>query len=141
MKKSINIVVLGAIVKDDTFLLTKRVHLAIDPKDRKHYHNAWQIPGGGLEFGETTEQTLHREIKEETNLEVKIIKLLPKIYTEITSNWHGIFIVFICKLLKENQTIKLNDEASEYAWLTLNQARKLSCLPGTTEVLIDALLS
>lgn len=36
----------------------------------------WNVPGGGLEPGETEEQCIIREVKEETNLVVKIVRLL-----------------------------------------------------------------
>ncbi len=137
MKKGINVVVLGAIVKDDTFLLTKRIHL--DPEDKPDFHNAWQLPGGGLEFGEEPETTLHRELKEEVGLDIKIIKMIPKIYTEIRGPWQGIFIVYLCHLKYPGQKITLNDEASDYSWLTLKQARKINCLPGTAETIKDAI--
>lgn len=77
--------VIAAIIKGNKFLMTKRVHL--DPEDYQAYHNAWQLPGGGVEFGEKPEETLHREIKEEIGAEIKIITLLPKIYTRLRKNW------------------------------------------------------
>ncbi len=39
--------------------------------------NDWSFPKGHVEKGETYEQTMIREIKEETGLDVKIIKKLP----------------------------------------------------------------
>jgi mutator protein MutT len=44
-------------------------------------HGKWEFPGGGIDFGETPEQAVIREAKEETGLDVEIIRLLPKIYT------------------------------------------------------------
>lgn len=130
-------VIIAAIRKDNTFLLTKRIHL--DPEDKKLYHGAWQLPGGGLEFGENTHQCLHREIKEEVGVEIEIIALIPRIYTEVRRNWQGLFIVYVCKLLDKETEIKLNNEASEYGWFTLEQTLKLKTLPRTTEMIKDVL--
>jgi ADP-ribose pyrophosphatase YjhB (NUDIX family) len=47
----------------------------------KHCHietgyEYWNVPGGGLEPGETEEQAVVREVKEETNMDVRIKRLL-----------------------------------------------------------------
>ncbi len=130
-------VVIAAIKKGNKFLMTKRIHL--DPEDYKTYHGAWQLPGGGIEFGETPRQAIHREIKEEIGIDIEIIKLLPEIYTQVRKNWQGIFIVYLCRMKKPEAEISLNDEASEYSWNTLEQARKLKTLESTTEIMQDAL--
>ncbi len=135
MKNRITPVIIAAIRKDTTFLLTKRIHL--DPEDKKLYHGPWQLPGGGLEFRESPEQTLYREIKEEVGVEIKIIRLIPKIYTEVRKNWQGIFIVYVCKMVDESALIKLNEEASEYGWFTLSEALKLKTLPRIIEMIGD----
>lgn len=138
MNKTI-VPVVVAVITDDRgrFLMTKRVHL--DPEDYKIYHNAWQIPGGGIEFGEKPEESMIREMKEELGSDVQIIRLLPKIYTEVRKNWQGIFIVYICKLKSPDTKIVLNEEASEYGWFTLDQAKKLKTLPGTIKIMLDTL--
>lgn len=66
-------------------------------------HNKWEFPGGGIEINETPEQALVREIKEETGLKIKIVKLLPKIYTHVWKHKSGqrqiIIISYLCKIV------------------------------------------
>ncbi len=133
----INPVIIAAIKKNNTFLLTKRVHL--DPEDKRLYHGAWQLPGGSMNFGEAPEEALHREIKEELGVAIKIVKCIPKVYTEVRKYWQGLFIVYICKLKDTHPKIILDDEASEYRWVSLEESRKLKTLAGTTQIMKDAL--
>jgi ADP-ribose pyrophosphatase YjhB (NUDIX family) len=59
----------AAIIQDGKILLIK--HL-----DRKTGNTYWWLPGGGLKPNETKEDCVIREVKEETNLDVKIERLL-----------------------------------------------------------------
>jgi len=122
-------VVIALIKKGNKFLMTKRV--SFDPKDKEFFPFVWQFPGGGLEFGETPEETIKREMIEEIGAEIKIISLIPKIYTEVRNQWQGIFICFLCILKDENSVITLNHEASEYNWFDLDEISKLKLMPKT----------
>lgn len=126
------IVVLALIKQNNTFLFSLRHDPGSD------YHNKWQIPGGGLEFAETPEQTLHREVREELGVEVKNIKLVPFIDTKVRGNWQGIFISYVCELKDHTQQITLNEEASEYKWLTIQEIQNINTLPGCIELLTAA---
>ena len=90
------------------------------------------------EYGETPEEALNREIKEELGVEIEIISLLPKIFTESRNNWQGIFIVFLCLLKNPIAKIVLNHEASEYQWYTLEEIQRLKTLPKTIDMLNEA---
>jgi 8-oxo-dGTP diphosphatase len=57
----------AAIIKDNYILMTKHVY----PDD-----SFWTLPGGGLEAGETFEDAVIREVKEEVNLDVEVVDYL-----------------------------------------------------------------
>ena len=64
-KKPIVIVVAGALIDaDGRVLITKR------PEGKK-MAGLWEFPGGKIEKGETPEQALIRELKEELNIETR----------------------------------------------------------------------
>jgi 8-oxo-dGTP diphosphatase len=57
----------------------------------------WTLPGGGWEVGETIEQTAIREVKEETGLNIEVIKLLFEENYE-----YGNCYCYLAKLMDEN---------------------------------------
>jgi mutator protein MutT len=64
---SINVRPTGILLENNRIMLIKRYVTAV---------RGWSLPGGKLEFGETIEQCLTREMKEETGLDVKVRELL-----------------------------------------------------------------
>lgn len=71
----------------------------------------WWFPGGRIHKGESFEQTLHREVKEETGLEIESYRFI-KAYSRVFPERHDITIAYLCKC-KESK-IKLDSEHSEY---------------------------
>jgi ADP-ribose pyrophosphatase YjhB (NUDIX family) len=61
----------------------------------------WTFPGGRAEIGETTSQTLVREIKEELNEDVEVVRLLwvvENFFEYAQRNYHEIAFYFLMKL-------------------------------------------
>ncbi|MBI4653030.1 nucleotide exchange factor GrpE [Candidatus Kuenenbacteria bacterium] len=93
------------------------------------WHNKYTSLGGKVEFDESLEQALKREIKEEVNLEIEHIKLIDIIdgleLTEYNSRGykHLIFIDYKARL--KSGEIKLSDEASNYKWLSIDEWLKI----------------
>ncbi|MFH1822965.1 MAG: nucleotide exchange factor GrpE [Patescibacteria group bacterium] len=128
-------VIVGAFIfndKDELFL-TKGVK----------WHNKYVCPGGRVEVGEKIEETLRREIKEETNLDIEIIKFIGVADgfdvndKYIKEDNHLIFLDYKVKA-KNAKKIKLNEEAFSYKWLELSEWLKKDInefAPYTYEVL------
>ena len=60
-------VVAAVIKKDNKYLIAQR-------NRNKHFAFHWEFPGGKVDNGETFEIALHREIKEELSIGIKIYK-------------------------------------------------------------------
>lgn len=92
-----------AIIIEDNKLLTMfRRKIKNDGSVKEYY----VIPGGGLEEGETLEENVIRELKEEFNVDIEIIKFLcTEEYDDTIANY------FLCKIV--NGTPKLGGEELE----------------------------
>jgi ADP-ribose pyrophosphatase YjhB (NUDIX family) len=106
--------------------------LAIRRRDNGH----WEPPGGVLELGETVEEGLVREIREETGLTV-----VPERLTGVYKNMEQavVALVFRCSVRGE-ATARTDGEASEVAWLTLDEIERRMDEAYAIR-LLDALLS
>lgn len=110
---------------------------------RSHkWRDKYVVPGGHIELGESMEDALQREVKEETGLEVHDIEFLC--FQEFVFDdafWkrrHFIFFDFSCRTDCTDAT--LNCEAEEYVWVSLQEALALPIEPYT-EVAIQKYLS
>ena len=112
-----------------------KVFLMTSPKWKDKY----VIPGGHIELGETIEQALKREIKEETNLDIydiEFVMLQEFVFEEdFYEKRHFIFLDHICKT-DDNEVI-LNKEGSSYIWVDIDEALDLSVEPYTKNVILE----
>ncbi len=84
--------------------------LLIQQKKKDSYY--WLLPGGGIEFGESAENALKRELKEELSLEMKSASfLLLNESIEPGGKRHLIQLVFLVNVKKEVPELNLNERA------------------------------
>lgn len=83
----------------------------------------WVIPGGHVEYGETVERAIKREMKEELGVSVKIKKLLG-VYSNPKRDprYHTASVVYLLEKTKDK--IRLNREASEFRYFSLRNLPK-----------------
>lgn len=127
MKKIQVLVGLGLLVNEENKIL---LTLRNDPKNAQT-HKKWEIPGGGVEFGETITQTVKREMKEEVGVDVKILDHSPIIESNV---WkypdNHVHVTLICYLCRTNDTPHpSNREILDTKWVDENDIKKLSYLP------------
>ena len=85
-----------------------------------------EFPGGKMEIGETPQEALVREIKEELDAEVQVGRLMETVewdYPEFHLTMH----CFICTL--QSESLQLNEHEAA-AWLTGNTLRSVRWLPA-----------
>lgn len=110
------------IEKDGKYLVTKRSAI------NDYMPGLWDVPGGTAEEGETIEDSLQREVSEESGLQVKARYPLY-IYTNLGSLPEKQYFqsVYLCSFV--GGEVLLNpEEHDEYRWLTLAEMKELPCI-------------
>jgi len=57
-------------------ILNQEGQVLLGLRQGSHGAGEWSFPGGGIEFGDTMEKTVKKEVKEETNLDVDDLELV-----------------------------------------------------------------
>lgn len=100
----------------------------------------WIVPGGHLEYGETFEENVKRECKEETGMDVTDVKLIQTQESIFPDNFkeekHFVFINFMARA-EDIDSIELNDELDEYNWFDPRDALEELSLNNSTREFIE----
>jgi 8-oxo-dGTP diphosphatase len=89
--------------------------------------NTYDIPGGRINFGEKLEDGLKREVKEETNLDIKVVGTVDAWSFVKDDQMQLVGITYVA--IAASDKIKLSAEHSSYEWLTYKDVTNSKALP------------
>lgn len=105
---------------NEIFLIKRRFSPFID---------YWSFPGGGLEKNETIQGCAVREAREETGLDVKIIKKVDSFVGRGDNNRTANINIFVCKTTSQEYFID-KEECSDGGWFNIEQAyQRMQLIP------------
>lgn len=90
------------------------------------FKDGWEFPGGKIELGETPETAIVREIKEELDTEIEVVKLLDTVEYDYPQ-FHLSMDCFICKIKSGDLVLKEHEAAK---WLTKENLDSVDWLPA-----------
>jgi 8-oxo-dGTP diphosphatase len=124
----------AAIVRDGRILIVRRA--------RPPAHGLYTLPGGGVELGETLEEAVIREVREETALEVRPVALAG--YRQAIARdaegkveRHFVILPFAARWISGE--VSLNEELAEAHWLLPDDLAGLTTTEGLAQIVASAM--
>ena len=100
------------IIEDGKVLLGKRGPASFRP-------GTWCLPGGFIEFGEDFISAIHREIREETGLEIEVGSIINVVTNFLSSRLHTLVVVFRANI--RGGQLQAGDDLEALEWFPLKE--------------------
>ena len=113
-------------------IIIKEGHVFATQRGYGEWQGWWEFPGGKMEAGESPQEALRREIREELDAEISVGDFLETVEWDYP-NFHLTMHCFVCSLVSES--LRLNEHEAA-AWLSRETLRSVKWLPAD-EILLD----
>lgn len=95
------------------------------------FKDKWEFPGGKMEAGESREEALRREIREELDTEINIGKLLCTVEYDYPA-FHLTMHCYLCSVVSGALVLKEHESAR---WLPAEALESVDWLPADLQIL------
>ena len=128
------VVGVGAVLIEDGRVLLIR-------RGKQPLRGRWSLPGGTVEAGETLEQALEREMREETSLDVRVGPLITA-FDRIERRdgqlvYHHVIVDFLCE--RVSGEARAGSDACALAWAAPEELPRYELTPKALEVVSEGL--
>jgi ADP-ribose pyrophosphatase YjhB (NUDIX family) len=120
----------AAIFRDDKILLVRRA--------RAPAKGFYSLPGGRVEFGESLHAALHREVKEETGLQIEVADLAAWREVLPGNSGGGHYLIMSFAARWRGGEVVLNEELDDFRWRVPDALGDLKLTSGLQEVIRSA---
>lgn len=93
----------------------------------------WGLPGGHIHAGETPDETIHRELAEETGVEENALALQRRVGPVRDTLYGGVFEIHLYLFRWKGGPLTLNHEHDALAWVTREAYRSYAVVDGVDE--------
>lgn len=127
MEKPYGLTMRGIVKNDNGEILVLRRH----PKSKTNPHK-WELPGGKIEKCEYFDEALIREIKEETDLNVKVGDFCEAVQDDYTHKRTVQLIMYAKDITGE---VKISDEHDDWMWASLEVIKSLEITSSLEKII------
>lgn len=114
-------------------IITNHKEIFVTQRGYGEFKGLWEFPGGKMEKGETREDALKREIREELETEISVLKFINTIEYDYP-NFHLIMHCYLCEVTEGNLVLKEHQDA---CWMKQDELDKLNWLPADLDLIVD----
>ncbi len=118
-------------IKVAAAIICKGSHIFATQRGYGEWQDWWEFPGGKIETGETPEDALQREIREELSAEISIDKFLCTVEYDYP-NFHLTMHCYLCSLLSDSMHLNEHEAAR---WLSNEDLDSVKWLPADIQVI------
>jgi mutator protein MutT len=121
----------GAVVWRDGAVLLER-------RGQPPAQGSWSLPGGLVDVGETLEQAVAREVREECSVEVTVSELLGVFEPIVRDDdgrirYHYVVVDYLA--FYSGGEVTIGDDAAELRWVRIDELHEYPLLPATRDMI------
>ena len=122
---------------DAIILNEDKTKILLIKRGSKAYYGMWGFVSGKVEWGEEVKETVIREAKEETNLDVEVVKFIGRYYDKRRRHPTKTMICLphICKVV--GGELKAGSDALDARWFSLEEVKNMDLSFDHKQMLID----